>query len=230
MKYYVYELVNTLDGKTFYVGKGRKRRMYIHENRASKPTLQKGENPKLRNKIRFIWKNGGQIVYKQTLFTDDNLEAYTKETDRIKEIGLENLCNLLIHPLTPEECYELRSRQMRGRVLNDEVKHKIRNSLLGHGVSTETRQKMRDRKIGKSLPCSETKRLSIASARRPTLGFPMMVSPDGERHSIDILTDFCKTHNLRLSNVSDLIHGRVKSHKGWVIADNQLLQRNPAYL
>ena len=219
MKYYVYELVNSLDGKTFYVGKGKDRRMFIHEHRARRGHAEKGENPKLRNKIKSIWTKGGMVIHKQIFSTDSDVQAYEKEIERIKELGLQNLCNLRIYQMTPEEAYQRASQKMLGHHTSVETREKIRKTLSGHRVSTETRQKMRIKKLGKKNPCAESKRLSIALSRRPENGFPQMKSPTGEVHIINILTDFCNQHGLRLSSISDVIHKRRKSHRGWRIAD-----------
>lgn len=207
--------MNSLDGKVFYVGKGRGRRMFVHEHRAKRNHIESHENRHLRNKILSIWRNGGVIQYKQTFFTDDDMEAYRRETERIKEIGIHNLCNVFISPPTPEELYRLRSFQMRGRILPEETKRKISNTLMGHPVSAAARKKIGDSCRGKSNPCTESKRISIANSRKPPGGFPNMVSPLGEIVSINILTDFCKTHGIGVSHMSDLLHGRAKSCKGW---------------
>ena len=86
---------------------------------------------------------------------------------------------------------------------------------MGHPVSQNTRQKISEKTKGIPRPCTESKRILIANARRPKNGFPEVISPNGERLPITILTDFCKSKGLRISNMSDLLHGRAKSYKGW---------------
>ena len=218
MKYYVYELVNSLDGKTFYVGKGKKQRMHVHENRARRDHTEKGENPKLRNKILSIWKNGGTIFHKQIFFTDNDIEAYDKEVERIKELGLENLCNLRLHQMTPEEAYQRRALQMLGTHPSEETKNNISNTLMGHPVKLSTRRKISVIHKGKSRPCTESKRISIANARRPSGGFPEVLSPTGEKYKINVLTDFCKVHSLHLPSMSYLLRRKRFSHRGWILA------------
>jgi hypothetical protein len=215
MKYYVYELISSLDNKPFYVGKGTGNRMFVHEHRAKRNHVESHENRHLRHKILSIWNNRGTIIYNQIFFTDNDMDAYKKETERIEELGIETLCNVYIAPPTPEEIYKLRSKQMFGRKLSDTTKEKIRQTLLGHHVKKETREKIGDQQRGEKRPCSEVRRISIAASKRPLGGFPDMMSPSGERVHINILTDFCKQYGLRVSNMSDLLHGRVKSHKGW---------------
>lgn len=82
MKYYVYELISPTDGNPFYVGKGSGRRMYVHERRAKHPMAQINENKKLRNKIKSILNDGKLVIYNQTFFTDDAMEAYVQESKR----------------------------------------------------------------------------------------------------------------------------------------------------
>ena len=215
MKYYVYELINSLDNKPFYVGKGTGNRMFVHEHRAKRNHVEAHENRHLRNKILSIWNNGGKIIYNQIFFTDNDMDAYKKETERIEEIGLKELCNVYIAPPTPEELYKLRARQMLGKRCSEETRQKISNTLMGHPVSDKTRKKIGDKQRGKTRPCSERRRISIAKSKMPVGGFPHIMSPSGQQVEITVLTDFCKTYGLRVSNMSDVLHGRAKSHKGW---------------
>jgi hypothetical protein len=218
MKYYVYELINSLDNKPIYIGKGKNRRMFIHENRAKKQFPIKGENLKLRNKIHSIWKKDGKIKYNKIFFTDNSLEAYNKETNRILEIGIVNLCNLVIYPFTPEDAYKRKSAQMVGKRHSELTKDKIRRSLVGHFVSEETRIKMKLKKIGKLNPCSEQKRINISNSLKPVGGWKDVISPNGEKFSVNILSDFCRTHDLCVSGLSELLNGKKHSYKGWSVS------------
>ena len=87
MKYYVYQLVNSLDGKVFYIGKGSGNRIHNHEQEA------KGNksNHKL-NKIRKIKRNGGKILKRIVgLFADED-RAYEYEASLIQSTpGLTNI-------------------------------------------------------------------------------------------------------------------------------------------
>ena len=58
----------------------------------------------------------------------------------------------------------------------------------------------------------------IASRHRPT-GYPSLKSPDGYIHSnIKNLSKFCADNGLTPSNLSAVVHGKAKSHKGWKLA------------
>ncbi len=90
-KYYVYTLSH--NDIIFYVGKGTKNRMYVHEQRAIKG-IKSNNNSALFNKINEILKLDQKIEYTKIFETDDELEAYRIEYEKIDEIGLDNLCNL----------------------------------------------------------------------------------------------------------------------------------------
>lgn len=217
MKYYVYELINPIDNHVFYVGKGSGNRMYVHEKRAKRSHSELNENKKLRNKIKSILNSGDEIVYKQIFFTDNAIEAYTKESERIQELGLNNLCNRFIFPPTADEIYKIISMRLKGHITSEKTKEKIRNSLIGHEVSEKTRQKISNSQLGKKRPCSELRRLKIAKSRKPKDGYKDVVSPEGVRHSIDVMSIFCKTHGLNAPTMSELMKGKYKSYKGWRI-------------
>lgn len=89
-KWYVYELINPIDGKTFYVGKGSGNRIEQHEKEA-----RKGVCSKKCNKIKHIWSLGFEIQRKKNALFCDEQAAYDHETDLIAEIGLSNLTNIM---------------------------------------------------------------------------------------------------------------------------------------
>lgn len=206
MKYYVYELINSIDGAVIYVGKGTKYRMYIHVRRAKKNDVQYSKNPKLLNKIRSIIDNGGTILYNIIHRTDDDIDAYAKETDRINELGISNLCNIKVGQMCTEDVYELNRRRMLGKTLRDETKQKISNSLKGHSVTEVTREKLRRYNKGLVRP----------PRSRP---FPRVVDSAGNIHTIHKLKDFCKQHNIPTSTMSALLCGRRKKLRsgGWTL-------------
>lgn len=218
MRYYVYELINSLGNKPFYVGKGTGRRMYVHENRAKRGHAELNENLRLRNKIKSIWNQGGSVQYTILFETDSEEAAYAYETERINQIGLENLCNIALVPFTKAEVYKLIAEKRRGSSPSLETRAKISNTLKGHVVSSNTRQKISDVQKGKSKgPCSENRRKAISDARKKN-EYPHVISPNNTVHSIEILTQFCNRHDLKTSSMSEVLSGKRKSHRGWRIA------------
>lgn len=76
-QHYVYELCYP-DGTPFYIGKGQKKRVYMHEINA-----RKGDVSAKCKIIRKIWESGGQLLKKIVFESDDNLEAFNFEKQHI---------------------------------------------------------------------------------------------------------------------------------------------------
>lgn len=91
MKFYVYTLSH--DGIVFYVGKGSKERMFIHEKKFRKG-IKSNNNTSLFEKIQSIINSGSEIEYNKIFETDNEIDAYRTEFETIMNLGIENLCNL----------------------------------------------------------------------------------------------------------------------------------------
>lgn len=91
MKFYVYTLSH--NGIVFYVGKGSKRRMYIHEQKFRKG-IKSNNNTSLFEKIKSIIESGNSIEYKKIFETDIETDAYKVEVETIENLGIDNICNL----------------------------------------------------------------------------------------------------------------------------------------
>lgn len=86
--FYVYILARP-NGKPFYVGKGQRNRIYVHESEA------RTDCPCHKCRvIRKIWRNGGEVQRYKVLTTHDETEAYAYEVQLIALIGRESLVNL----------------------------------------------------------------------------------------------------------------------------------------
>jgi LEM3-like protein/NUMOD3 motif-containing protein len=157
--YYVYFLINSLDNKVFYIGKGKRNRMYKHEllvNKGIKPN----NNPILYNKILKIKKCGGYIIYEKILTNLTEHDAFNLEIQKISEIGLENLCNLHCggrggdNPYSRTlEAKEKRASKMRGRNLSAEHRKSISETQKGVPKHSEQYKKFLSiRMSGKNNP------------------------------------------------------------------------------
>jgi len=83
--YYVYELIDPITNLPFYVGKGTKNRMYMHEKKAKNNKI--GNNVQLYKVIKNILNNGNQVRYN---IIEDNLfesDAYKLEIEIISGYG-----------------------------------------------------------------------------------------------------------------------------------------------
>jgi hypothetical protein len=86
--YYVYELADPRDGRTFYVGKGKGARIDAHEKEA-----RKGVSSPKCNKIREIQGAGFAVVRRHVAYFREEKDAYAHEAKRIITYGLKNLTN-----------------------------------------------------------------------------------------------------------------------------------------
>lgn len=87
--FYVYDLIDPRDGRTFYVGKGTGKRLHQHVKEA-----KRGVAGIKCDLIREILDTGLDVqveVVKE--FTDED-KAYAFEKKRIAQLGLENLTNI----------------------------------------------------------------------------------------------------------------------------------------
>ena len=87
-KFYVYELIDPRSGKPFYVGKGSGRRVDQHERDA-----RAGAELGRFDRIKEIWAAGLGVEKRILACFDDESAAYEAESERIAEIGPENLTN-----------------------------------------------------------------------------------------------------------------------------------------
>jgi len=86
-KFYIYVLARP-NGKAFYVGKGKGRRTFKHEEEA-----RQGCPCHKCNIIRKVWRGGGQVLRYIVFTTDNEIEAYAYEVETIALYGLANLSN-----------------------------------------------------------------------------------------------------------------------------------------
>lgn len=93
-QFYVYTYTNPIDMKIFYIGKGSSFRLYRHLNNAINSVYAKNYNRHLFNKIKLISDLGHPPIIEKIFETNDESLAYQKEAELVKQIGLENLCNL----------------------------------------------------------------------------------------------------------------------------------------
>ena len=88
-KYYVYALIDPRDGKPFYVGKGKNRRMFKHVLEA-----RGGRSGAKCDVIRAILAAGLDVQYDIIQRFECEDDAYSFEAQKIAEIGIGNLTNI----------------------------------------------------------------------------------------------------------------------------------------
>jgi len=132
----VYALINSLDGKEFYIGKGKKYRPKNHHHAA----LQ-GSQYHVHRKIRKIYRLGGDISVNILFETDQESEALAKEIEMIAIIGRENLTN-----------HTDRGEGSSGFRHSPEIIKKLRQLKLGKPLSKESIQKRERTRKERGIP------------------------------------------------------------------------------
>ena len=146
--FYVYVLARP-NGRAFYVGKGRGRRIFEHDREA-----RSGHDCHKCNVIRKIWKQE-KDYQRYTVFTsDDEQAALNYECELIALYGLENLTNLTIG-----------GEGTTGHKHSAETKQKIRAAHLGYKHSKETRQRMSE--IAKNRTKEHNQKISASKKGKP---------------------------------------------------------------
>lgn len=107
MSYYIYQLIDPRDGKPFYIGKGKDRRIDAHEKEA-----KRGVYSRKCSRIREIWESGHQVEKQIIKKFGDELKAYDAEKALIEQIGLENLTNVVPGGV-PQKPREVREKEDR---------------------------------------------------------------------------------------------------------------------
>jgi len=149
--YYTYVLIDVRDGKPFYVGKGKGKRMYNHGKKIT-------PNPYLYRKIQNIKSLGLDIIYEKW-FEGDEEFCFWMEIYLVSELGRDTLCNLtdggedppkITKENYPDICKK-KSEAWKGdknpRSINKPIGDK--NPFYGKKHSKETIQKNREHNIGK---------------------------------------------------------------------------------
>jgi len=95
-EFYVYELIDPRDGNPFYIGKGKKDRMYHHVKKVKKNDQRElRKNPHKFYKIKQILNDGFiDISYKIILSGVSEDDAFKKEKEMIFSYGKGNLTNI----------------------------------------------------------------------------------------------------------------------------------------
>lgn len=202
MTFYVYTLTDPRNGAVFYVGKGKRSRMYAHEWAVKRGEIPNG-NFKLGRKIKKILSVGLRCVPVKVFESEDEQLVLVKECEWIATIGLNNLCNLTTGGQGETKSDESRKKlsaslkktysnpSLRAK-LSDLAKQRYQNPEARQLMSEVTRQSYinHPQLLHKNTPevrrkISEGMKLAIASGRRK--------SPKGFRHSLESKQQMSRT-------------------------------------
>jgi hypothetical protein len=183
--YYTYELIDPRDNKVFYVGKGKNKRMYRHEQLVVNDKIPNG-NIYLYNKIKKILSLELKIIYKKQLENVTEQEALDLEEYLIGYYGVKNLCNLTYggdgYAPTDELREKLRkahtgkyhsdktksiiSKKNKGKKRTKEQNKRNSDTHKGKRLSNETRLKIKTAHTGKKVSLETRRKMSEAAKCR----------------------------------------------------------------
>lgn len=152
------------------------------------------------------------IKWYQELNLCYNFESSPRGYGPLSEITKKKISLSLTGRTASEETRKKLSEAHKGRKLNDKQRQALLNSNYNRIISKATRQKMSLAKKG--IPLSDSHKQSLKLIKRRGREFEL-VSPEGILFQGTHLKDFAKKHNLTASNLSHVLAGKLKSHKGW---------------
>lgn len=143
MKFYVYELINPINNKVFYIGKGTGDRAKYHQSHIEKYNKDICNNKHKYDIIKNVLNEDLDVKINYVFMSDDESECYKKENDLIEFYGIENLTNIYF------------SRDS-GK-LSESVKNGLKNSeknkeRLKYIKTKEYKEKCRQNNLGDKNP------------------------------------------------------------------------------
>jgi hypothetical protein len=201
-RFYTYAYLRK-DKTPYYIGKGTRYRLF-EDNGKPCPVPSKDRILILKNNL-----------------TED--EAFKHETYMINVFGRKIDGGILLNKTFGGEGAS-------GRIVSEEVREKIRLSLLGRKQSLDTRRKKSISLMGKNKnPLTEEQKLKISNTLKGRKlskervdkitqsvckNTYVIISPDGIEYNTNNLKEFQRQNNLK--HLYDVVSGKRKQDKGWI--------------
>jgi hypothetical protein len=212
-EYYTYAYLRE-DGTPYYIGKGKKRRIY-RKDRRIKPPIDKS-----------------RIIFLKQNLTEE--EAFKHEIYMISVFGRKDLGTGILHNKTDggegtsgsprvisDEHKEKLRKIAKGRKFSIETRKKLSEKLKNRKFSKESLKKMSDSKVGSKLSEEHKNNISKSQKNRNNELYRKYVytftSPSGKTTVTTEISDFCFEHNLTYSKVNYVARGIYSQHKGWKV-------------
>jgi len=219
MDHYIYTLTD-FDGNPFYVGqtnnptKRYKRHIY---------DAKQGGKFYVHNKIRKMLREnlGIDIQILESNINDQNInkqECFWIAHLRAKGVKLCNTATGGSFGMTPE-MQKAAGEKRRGQKKSEITKKRISETKKGKPLSqahckalSKAWSRTEEQLKNQAIKSSKTSKGKI------NIGLFQCTDPNGKKHiTHQGLTVFCEQHNLTIANMSKVVHGQRKHHKGWTI-------------
>ncbi len=193
--HYVYVLAypESMSGKVFYVGKGIRDRIDVHEREA-----HKGKKSPKCSIIRKIWRHDEKVAKKILAYFATHEEACMYEIALI--FFMDELTNLThggdgsLGITHSEEARRKMSKSHKGRLgrpHSEEARQRLSESHKGKHPSEETRAKMREAQKGRVPPSAKGRIVSEETRQK------QRESHKGQKHSEETRRKMCEAQKLR---------------------------------
>lgn len=209
----IYKIINKLDGK-YYVGSS-KNLSSKKGNRLSRHKTDLKYNRHINKKLQNAYNKYGINNFDFLIIEEcEEHELLNKE-----QIYLNEAKN------NKENCYNLSF--IAGKVeMNDDVKNKIRKFKLGKKLSEKTIKILKEIHKGKAI---RQKGFSMSDEQKNNIGFANCnknIYTFENTITKEIFTgiprDFKNKYNLQSSKISNVISGKRKHHKNWILKNHYL--------
>lgn len=209
--FYVYALARPvrikrqLEWRVFYVGKGKGRRVFDHENEA-----KSGHQCHKCNIIRKVWREGGEIQRYVLLTTENEQEAFDYERELIAFHGRENLCNHTdggegsSNP--SDETRARMSETHKGRPHSEEHRQRISQSNTGKKHDPSIIERLRN--IARNRSSEHLARISEANSRFT----PEDVIEIRRKAQYQSITSIAREYGVSHSIISDIVRKKTWKH------------------
>lgn len=226
MEHFVYALIDQ-NGSRFYIGKTndpeKRRKRHVYD--ATNLEL----NYPVHNKIRKILRAGDNISVEIIEYglTDGNVDAREQfwiAEHRKNSLKLYNVADGGEggKGVTPAIIEKVRQKNI-GKVLSEETRRKISLSNKGKKFSDQHKKKLSKSRKKRAITLETRHKMSNSAKGKINIKNYIAIDPEGIEHETpNGLTDFCRKHQLSVSNLHNVLTGKRRHHKGWRVryADN----------
>ena len=203
----IYHIVNKVNGK-YYVGSSNN---VYHRWSRHRSQLNHNKYPNLH--LQNAWNKYGVKNFSFILIAEIPVDLLLENEQKILSgLVLRDTYNISPAAIAP----------MAGRKHTAETKLKMSRSQSGHKVSTEQKRKISDARIGRFGGVNNPnygKHHSLQTRMKMGTPDPMVFHFKNQSTSeeyIGIRRDFGLKYNIKKNSVWNLIHGKVKTCKGWI--------------
>lgn len=206
----IYQIRNKINDK-IYIGSSSNIRPRFNTHK-SKLRRNLHENPHLQSAWNIYEENNFEFEF---ILECDPTTTLWYEQQFLDQWKPEyNICKFAHKPNPIKYTQEMRNRvskQWRGVKKSKETRKKMSISRKGWTPTQEVRENMRLSHLGKKFSKETKEKMSKARCKK----IYYLISPNGDLYIIDNLTKFCKDNILDNSNMSRVVRGIQKYHKGW---------------